>query len=287
MKNAIVILNYNDYETCITLVENIKDYKKLNKIIIVDNNSTDKSFEKLIERYISFEKIDVIKTINNNGYAFGNNFGINYAIDKYKVDIVFVANPDVYFEENVIEEIENVFDDNNEIGVLAPKVSKGYNSWKLPEYKNVLASVFLYLNKKFGNYVYKNQNEKINFVEVVAGSLFSIRANVFKMIDGFDERTFLYYEENILGFKLKQNKIKSAILGNVFYDHNHATSIKKVFKSKIKVFKIAWNSIRIYAYEYLKINYIQRIFLDMVYIIALIERYLYDIYNKVKMRFYK
>ena len=35
-KVGIVILNYNDYETTRKYIEEIKDYKVLNKIIIVD-----------------------------------------------------------------------------------------------------------------------------------------------------------------------------------------------------------------------------------------------------------
>ena len=41
MKVAIVILNYNSEEDTIKYVESIKEYKNLNKIIVVDNNSTD------------------------------------------------------------------------------------------------------------------------------------------------------------------------------------------------------------------------------------------------------
>ena len=41
MKTGIVILNYNDYENTIKMVHQIKDYKCLSKIVIVDNHSSD------------------------------------------------------------------------------------------------------------------------------------------------------------------------------------------------------------------------------------------------------
>ena len=47
MKTGIVILNYNDYENTIKMIEQIKDYRCLNKIIIVDNCSTDESVSKI------------------------------------------------------------------------------------------------------------------------------------------------------------------------------------------------------------------------------------------------
>lgn len=277
MKNAIIVLNYNDSSTTVKLVDNIKNYQKLNKIIIVDNCSTDDSYEILCKNYYEKSNIDIIKTNCNKGYACGNNFGVNYAIEKYNVDYVFIANPDIFFTEDIIYEVERTFNQFSDIAILAPKVSKGYNSWVLPDYWKVLASMFLILNRVFGNKSYSSQNDIVNYVDVVAGSLFAIRADVFKSVSGFDERTFLYYEENILAYKLKQKNYKSAILGNITYDHNHATTTKKVFKSKLKLFKIGINSIKVYTDNYLKINILQRILFKFVYTIAWTERAIYDV----------
>ena len=48
-KTACVILNYNDSENVIKLFNKIKDYKCLDEIIVVDNHSTDNSYERLKE----------------------------------------------------------------------------------------------------------------------------------------------------------------------------------------------------------------------------------------------
>ena len=74
-KIGMVILNYNDYETTSNYIDMIKNYKSINYIVVVDNNSTDGSYEKLSK--INSNKIKVIKTDKNKGYAYGNNFGIN------------------------------------------------------------------------------------------------------------------------------------------------------------------------------------------------------------------
>ena len=37
-KIGMVILNYNDYETTYDMIQQIKDYKILDHIVIVDNN---------------------------------------------------------------------------------------------------------------------------------------------------------------------------------------------------------------------------------------------------------
>ena len=70
-KVGMIILNYNDLQTTKKYINNIKDYKVLDKIIIVDNKSTDNSYEEL--KKLSNDKISVIETDDNKGYALSCN----------------------------------------------------------------------------------------------------------------------------------------------------------------------------------------------------------------------
>ncbi len=74
-----VILNFNDGETVSRLVHMIHDYDYLEKIVLVDNHSTDDSWEQL--QVLKDEKVDLIRTEKNGGYGYGNNTGIRYAIE--------------------------------------------------------------------------------------------------------------------------------------------------------------------------------------------------------------
>ena len=51
-KLGMVIVNYNDFDLTKRLLNNVKDYKCLNHIVVVDNNSSDNSFEKLKQFHI-------------------------------------------------------------------------------------------------------------------------------------------------------------------------------------------------------------------------------------------
>ena len=284
MKNVIIILNYNDYMTTEKLVDSIKNYKCFEKIILVDNASTDNSFSLLEKKYKEIEKIDVIKNQENKGYASGNNFGGAYAIKKYNPQYIYISNPDVYFKEDVIYKIEETFKSNEKIGAIAPVVSTGNNSWKVPNYTRTLASMFILLGKIIGNKPYKNKKYGINYVDVLEGSFFAIRASIFREINGFDERTFLYYEENIIAFKLRKAGYYSVLITNCTYDHNHSVTINKTYKSKLKIYKILGKSIKIYNYDYLKINSIQKAFLKFIFAIAYLEKIIIDMFNKIKYR---
>ena len=81
MKNAFVIVNYNDYKTTIKLIENIKDYNILDKIVVVDNKSTDESLIRL-ESYNS-NKLIVLESGDNKGYSYGSlSTYIDYNLEK-------------------------------------------------------------------------------------------------------------------------------------------------------------------------------------------------------------
>ena len=70
MRIGIVILNYCDSDTTLKMLNQIKDYNVLDLIVVVDNDSKDDSYEKLKKE--ENEKIKVIKTDRNSGYASGN-----------------------------------------------------------------------------------------------------------------------------------------------------------------------------------------------------------------------
>ena len=63
------------------MLDNIKEYKSIDHIVVVDNNSTDSTYELLKEN--ESNKIDIIKTDDNKGYSYGNNAGCKYLINKY------------------------------------------------------------------------------------------------------------------------------------------------------------------------------------------------------------
>ena len=72
LKTGLVVLNYNDYKTTIKLIQMIKNYDSIDLIVVVDNCSTDKSYKKINE--YTNNKVKLLKSDKNGGYAYGNNF---------------------------------------------------------------------------------------------------------------------------------------------------------------------------------------------------------------------
>ena len=282
-KNALVVLNYNDSTTTASFLQLVKKYSSIDHIIVVDNCSTDDSY-RILKNYES-TKIEVIKSPQNGGYAFGNNIGCTYAMKRYNPDVLFVSNPDVSFNEDIIQDLENVFDEDNTIGVAAPIVNQGYNVWNLPSFLGVLESILLIwfnLDKKALKESLLRKKQRWTKVGVVEGSFFAIKTSAFKKVKGFDERTFLYYEENMLAHKLSNFGYKVVVLNNKRYNHNHSVSIKKSYRTKVRAFKHFHHSMQLYISDYLKCNGIQKMIFEFVFAFGYLERIIYDCISSIK-----
>lgn len=240
MKNGIVILNYNDSENTCLMLDDIKKYKVLDYIIIVDNKSTDNSVEKL-KPYVN-KKIKLVEAKENKGYAAGNNIGIKYLIENYEVDNIIISNPDIIVTEQQIKDLVNNLE-KKDIAVIAPNVKEPLGisrGWKLPTFISELLSnvpYFHFLENKVLSYPEENYKSDLTQVDVVKGCFFIIKKDVFESIGLFDENTFLYYEEIIIGKKLKELGFRTFVDNRVTIIHALSQSVDKSI-NRINKFKI-------------------------------------------------
>lgn len=258
MKNGFVIINYNDYETTKKIIKNISDYKILDEIVVVDNCSTDNSYRKLLK--IKNEKLTILKNKTNAGYASGLNLGSKYFIEKYgKCNIIF-SNPDIIIHsEKDIKILLKTLNSKKEYGLVAPVVEEreGLNrGWKIPTplQDAILNVAFIhrFLRPKLLFYP-DNYYTDETVVDAVSGCFFCMKSTCLEDVNFFDDKTFLYYEENIMAVRLKQKNYKSIIKNNVSVFHNHAVTINKNIHS-IKKYKILKESQLYFQKEYNKAN---------------------------------
>lgn len=284
-KVGIVILNYNDFEETSNFVNEIKDYKVLDEIVVVDNSSTDNSFNKL--RKLKSKNISVIKTDKNNGYASGNNYGIKY-LEK-RVDYIIISNPDITVDEKTIKKLKKDLDENENTAIVSPVINQlgeKIRGWRLPNYLDELLSNINYFHRKAReklNYDESRYQDEFSRVEAVSGCFFMIRRDVLNMVGNFDESTFLYYEENILGQKLKNINRKTFIDNTVSVTHNLSVSVDKSFNS-INKYKMLKTSQKYYVKYYLKTNIFGIILLRIVYGISLGISYMIVFFKNLRRK---
>lgn len=261
MNISCIILNYNDPLTTRGLVEAVRGYEALDSIVIVDNCSTDNSREILKE--LEGGKIHFIAAEKNGGYGYGNNQGIRYALSELHATHVLVANPDVEFSEACIETMKRAFLKIERLGVAAcvavnPAGEVQPFSWKLHGLLGDLLDTGLVTRRLFGKFLTphpeRDRSRTHVFVDAVPGSLFLADGKAFLECGLYDEEVFLYYEEKILGLKMKEKGYRTVLLTKCHYVHHHSVSISKNITSIRKKQEILHESKLHYYKKYLRIS---------------------------------
>lgn len=278
----MVIVNYNDYETTKRLLDNVKDYKVLKEIVVVDNKSTDNSLEEL--RKLKNKKITVIDSGENKGYSYALNVGCKYLIDKYKSLNIVISNSDIIIESELdIKDLNSYISTKNVI--VGPTIIQGNDlnrGFKIPTPWQDIKQNIVFFGKRVlakelsypDNYYHKD----ISKVDTVSGCFFMISSKHLEDMGYFDENVFLYYEENIMGIKTKKLGKNIIVCNNVDVIHDHSVSIDKSLK-RIKKYDILKTSQEYFEKNYNGANKIELFFLKVFrYLtrILLLIKYLVD-----------
>ena len=264
MKIAFVILNYNTYnETvdCILSIENKIDTDDY-KIVIIDNCSTDDSASKLSDFIKTREKAEIIRNTENLGFARGNNVGIGYVNKNYKPEFVAVINSDTeLIQGNLTAMLDKEYQKSN-FALLGPlvltrdgkcdtspmeipnaeNVKRDLAGYKKEERELKRGSYFFYrvrhyLKNKINRKSQKSPKFCCDFhtyqTDVVINGCFMIFSEkAFDFIDGFDERTFLYYEEAILYCNLMKKGLTTVYDPRIVIYHKMGCATNSFIKRK-------------------------------------------------------
>ena len=258
-KIGMVIVNYNDFKMTSRLLNNVKDYKCLEKIVVVDNNSSDDSFDKLKE--FESNRITIIKN-SNRQYSSGLNVGAKYLIKKVGECNIIFSNSDIIIkgEEDLKRLSSNI---NKDVVVVGPTVKEQgalNRGWRLPTTnQEILFNIPLlsrYFKKKYLFYKEEDYQGDTTIVDVVSGCFFIVDSKFLMNNDYFDETTFLYYEEQIFAKKVKAQNKKELVNNKVTIIHDHSVSIDKSIK-RVSKHAILKKSQRYFAKKYLKANIFQ------------------------------
>ena len=277
---STVILNYNDAPTTISLVERIKDYALLDYIVVVDNCSTDNSWEQL--QHYKSDKIHVIQSPRNGGYGSGNNYGLRYSSEILNADYSIVANPDVQFDEECVEKFLQTLQEDDSTAIVSARQSNSSDcAWKncsILQY--ILAtSLFFEVWLKIRSYP-KNYFIGKDSVPVFAvpGSLLMVDLRKMVNYGMYDEEFFLYYEEPVLAQKLEDAGLKTVLRLDCSYVHNHHVSISKTYRRWSQQHAILLRSAELFLRKYKHANAIQMFFAKIWFMYTKVEFLVYDIY---------
>lgn len=277
---GIVILNYNSFKKTFECVDSILSTTNMEyRIYLIDNKSSNNSYDELYNRYKNEDSVVVLQTQENGGYARGNNFGARKAIAD-GCDSILISNNDMIYYENSIERIYYTLK-NSDAFLVGPKVVKPDGQCQI-SFKRDFYTWFEYM--KYETYLagfFKNKSleipQDVTTVKWIAGCCFIVDAFEFERIGMFDEHTFLYFEEYILAVKAEKSGLKLCYDPNSTVMHYHGQSIGKL---NIKASIAHFNSEMYYQRIYGRFTFLQ---LQVLKIIRYVEiMYSYGKVGRVK-----
>ncbi len=208
MQLSVIILNYNVryfLEQCVLSVEEALSNID-GEIIVVDNNSSDASFQMMKTR---FPNVKLIENKTNSGFPKGNNIGVAEAKGEY----ICILNPDTVVSEDTFEKILAFAEKQSDLGIVGCKLIDGTGNF-LPESKRGIPTPwvaftkitglyhFFPKNKLFNQYYAQDLNEnETGKVAILVGAFMVMKRDLYSDLKGFDENCFMYSDDIDLSYR--------------------------------------------------------------------------------------
>lgn len=313
---GIVVLNYNNTTDIIVCIKSIIKHLELStiKIVVVENGSkvcvSETVGRALSELFPSSfvtlnadEVLDVhdLPTMTyiisdiNVGYARGNNIGIKALIQDDAISEILVLNSDIILTENILPPLLSVLNGMKDLGAVSPILRRPDGAIdyccarKSLKKKDLLLTFSILYNERYGSALEERKMLKSNpelitqrfvHIDLPSGSCMLFKKTVLEALGGFDEGTFLYYEEDILYKKLKSMGLTNILVPSVSCIHLGGATTNST-KSAYFLKKCNYESLLYYLKKYESCTNYEIIYFKLTASIRLFRLWLGMIYHKI------
>lgn len=226
---GIVILNYKNYSDTFSCIESVL---KINYdsyfIVVVDNKSEDGSAERLQQDFHNKATVHFLLLDKNDGYATGNNRGIELALAN-GAEYICILNNDTVVNADFLNYMIDFMMKNKEYGIVSPLICDYNNS-------SLVQSAGAYINLKTGKQKLLLYKENISSVkqgsvlyqpDYLGGACLLVRKNIFEKIGYIPEYYFLFYEETDWCFHARKKGFRLACITDSRIYHKGSATINK------------------------------------------------------------
>lgn len=201
---SITIVAYHNYEDIKAAVESMEKYTDSaidKKIYIVDNSclKEDHPVKKEFLLFLSqWEDVEYLDTGDNLGFGKGH----NYVLDRLDSRYHGIVNPDILLTEDSLGKII-AFMEQDDAGIVVPKLVDERGEM-IKAYRRELTVWDMFIRfccpgcfKKRKAYHTMDEMDytKIFDVPFAQGSFLIVRTDLYKKLEGFDDRFFMYLED--------------------------------------------------------------------------------------------
>lgn len=238
-KYIAVILVYRNTDDLIECINSFHETINDCKIIVVNSYYDEESENEI--KTVADEENCIFLNVENKGYSFGNNRGIEYAREHFDYNYIIVSNPDIII--NIFDEV--AIEANQEYGILAPKIVA-----RTGRLQNPMLVVRSRLSEALEYYGLKHNNKWLIMAGIAIGKI--IRTAVVKIkrtspytiyaahgsfvimtkdtVDQlypiYDENLFLFAEEGVLAYRASEAGIKTGQFDQIVINHKEDGSMQ-------------------------------------------------------------
>ena len=206
-KVAAIVINYNGKEVTLQTLESLVavDYPEL-EVIVVDNGSTDDSFDAVEKR---FPGVTQVRKEVNEGVACGMNLGVRCALEG-DCDYLLILNNDIEVDVQMVSELVHVGESEGSVGCVGPKA---YYYGDRDRLWSAGGSI------RFGESVTSErgmgeedlgQYDKVQEVDYVNGCAMLVKRRVMERVGLFDPAYFIGVEDADWCMRMKQKGYRCA-----------------------------------------------------------------------------
>jgi len=194
---AYIIVSWNNKDLLKECIQSIadQDCTEKKRIILIDNNSSDDTIEYLEK---DFPNVEVIASLENNGFAKGNNIGIKFALKDKAVKYIVLLNTDARLEGNWTSVLVKAAEKRPMAATMQSITVDYYNH-------NVIDSTHIYISE-YGQAIQSSWREPIEIgYDIAPLKVFGCNAAAMLISrsfietqpfeDLFDETMFMYLED--------------------------------------------------------------------------------------------
>lgn len=178
------------------------------QLVIFDNHSN----SEYIARLKKYAFVKLILSDENRGFGYGHNQVLLTSPEKIGV----ICNPDILVTKEALDEMIRLLKKDTSLAGVSPKVLNADGSTQyLIRHKLTVFDYFLrfipfksikkFFNKRLSGYECRDlPNDQYSYVRMSSGCFLVVDIDKFKQITGFDERFFMYFEDNDLCLRFEQ-----------------------------------------------------------------------------------
>lgn len=231
---SIITVNYNQLAITTQLLTSLRlaTYPNM-EIWVVDNGSPDDDPD-ILQR--DFPEIKLIKSLENLGFAGGNNLAVRQAKGKH---LLFINN-DTEVPPDFLEPLVTLMENDPSIGMVSPKI-RFHHTPDTIQYAGYTPMNLITLRQNLVGYreVDHGQYDETCETESIHGAAMMVRRSVIQEVGMMAELFFLYYEEHDWAARIKKANYK------IFYEPRsliyHKESMTTGKESPLKTYYITRN----------------------------------------------